>query len=43
MPAEDLHIGPVFNEPKGGDPMSSDFVFRSVVPADCLSGEQPLL
>jgi len=37
-----FHIGTVFNELKGGDPMSSDFVFQSVIPADRLHGEQPL-
>ncbi|CDX46626.1 hypothetical protein MPLDJ20_90122 [Mesorhizobium plurifarium] len=30
----------VFNELKGGDPMSSDFVFHNVSSADCTSGKQ---
>ncbi|CDX49738.1 hypothetical protein MPL1032_100189 [Mesorhizobium plurifarium] len=33
------HLG-VFNELKGGDPMSSDFVFHNVSSADCTSGKQ---
>ncbi len=32
----------VFNRLKGGDPMSSDFVFQSVASADCLCEGQPL-
>lgn len=35
------HIRFVFNELKGGDPMSSDFVTQRVAPADCLFGKQP--
>ncbi|TIT78411.1 MAG: hypothetical protein E5W57_11215 [Mesorhizobium sp.] len=34
------HHLPVFNKPKGGDPMSSDFVFHNVSSADCTSGKQ---
>lgn len=31
----------VFNRSKGGDPMSSDFVFQNVASADCPFGKQP--
>jgi len=31
----------VFNKSKGGDPMSSDFVYQSVASADCPFGKQP--
>jgi len=30
----------VFNKSKGGDPMSSDFVFQNVASADCTFGKQ---
>jgi hypothetical protein len=30
----------VFNKSKGGDPMSSDFVFQNVASADCPFGKQ---
>ena len=35
------HHEAVFNESKGGDPMSSDFVYQSVASADCPFGKQP--
>jgi hypothetical protein len=34
------HHEAVFNELKGGDPMSSDFVFQNVASADCTFGKQ---
>jgi hypothetical protein len=34
-PANRPHHQCVFNELKGGDPMSSGFGFRNVAPADC--------
>jgi hypothetical protein len=33
-------ISVVFNKSKGGDPMSSDFVFQNVASADCTFGKQ---
>jgi len=33
-------ISIVFNKSKGGDPMSSDFVFQNVASADCTFGKQ---
>jgi len=43
LPSPHFHptLSSVSNQLKGGDPMSSGFVFQSVAPADCLSGKQP--